>query len=524
MSDTIGESAPNRQDPALRAEVATIGSDPTRYSYGPKLENEDPILLRRGGGKGLDLYDDLRRDPKVGSVLQKRISALVGREWSVEPGEDTPQAQQVAQLVREALGGLPWNRCVRGMLGCLLKGVSMSEVIWKPVGARLMPVAVKARNPRRFEFTDGDGGPELRLLTRTSPTLGEALPARKFIVHRHDAEYGNPWGNGLGQRLFWPVFFKRQGVGFWLSALEKFGQPTVLGRYEQGSTETDVNRLLQALQAVASEAAVAIPEGMAAELLEAKRSGTFDGYASLARYMDDDIAQVVLGETLTSSAGEVGSRALGEVHDGVRLELTKADADELSDTLNTGFIRWIVELNEPAYVAAGRPLPRIWWDVSVPEDAAALADRDTKIHAMGYDPSPEYIAERYGPGWVARAPAAPDPIAALFAEAAPRLEGRLQRLAPRRRETLPAAHNPRDAADDLADQLGPMTGDAIEPWLAQVRALVEGASDMQEVADGLLALYPQLGTDTLARLLGRALTVAELTGRADLTDDRGEGQ
>ncbi|MCC7283481.1 MAG: DUF935 family protein, partial [Acetobacteraceae bacterium] len=84
-----------------------------------------------------------------------------------------------------------------------------------------MPARIVARDPRRFAFRDaGQGEPELRLLTREAPIDGIALPGRKFIVHRHGGRYGSPWGLGLGQRLFWPVFFKRQGIGFWLGAIE----------------------------------------------------------------------------------------------------------------------------------------------------------------------------------------------------------------------------------------------------------------------------------------------------------------
>jgi phage gp29-like protein len=44
---------------------------------------------------------------------------------------------------------------------------------------------------------------------------------------------------------------------------------------------------------------------------------------------------------------------------------------------------------------------------------------------------------------------------------------------------------------------------------------------LQEVAAGLLALYPQLGTEALAESLRQALVLAELAGRADMA--QGEG-
>jgi phage gp29-like protein len=246
---------------------------------------------------------------------------------------------------------------------------------------------------------------------------------------------------------------------------------------------------------------------MMVELLEAKRAGAFDTYESLARYMDEDIAVAVFGETLTTSAGSKGSQALGKVHDGVRLELIRADADLLSDTLNGGLVRWIVELNLPGY-----PVPRLWWDVSEPEDLNARATRDKALFDAGWTFTPERMAEIYGEGIVAK-PAAPPPgqsagagapgqpqpqpaetvLGALFAEARRAV----------RKGRMPKAAPARDTSDDLAEQLDQLAGAAQDRTIEAIRAVVARAETMQDVADQLLALYPQIDTAALAELAAR---------------------
>jgi len=367
----------------------------------------------------------------------------------------------------------------------------------------VLPAELRGRDPRRFAMRlpqDAPADPampppiaELRLLTKANSMEGDPLPDRKFIVHRMGAKYAAPWGLGLGSRLFWPVYFKRQGIGSWLAALEKFGQPTTLGKYPLGTAKEEQDKLLAACAAVNSEAAVIVPEGMAMELLEAQRAGAFDSYGTLARYMDDDIARVVVGQTLTSSAGEQGSRALGQVHNSVRLEITKGDADLLSDTLSGSLVRWIVDLNMPAFAGLGLPYPAIWWDVSEPEDLNARADRDVKVKGLGYKPTAAYIAETYGEGWEPDAPppAAPvpggDPLAALFAErSGTTFDTRLQRLRDRRPPP------PRDTADDLTDQLDSVSGDAQDAIINALRGMVN-SPDVQSLDDirrGLLKLLP----------------------------------
>lgn len=522
MSDTASARPPEQR-------IATIGTDPNRAIYGGRLLTEDAILRTRGQGRGLWLYDEIARDPAVATVLQKRRDALVSREWQVQAADESPAAADAAELVARALKRIAFNQAVEKLLDALLKGVSVLEVMWRVRGNELLPAALLHCDARRFGFRSREAEaaaaaadaarswePELRLLTKGSPLDGEAVPPRKFVVHRHGGLYEDPWGLGLGNRLFWPVYFKRQGIGFWLSALEKFGQPTVVGRYPAGTPETEQDKLLAALQAIASEAAVTIPEGMVAELLEAKRTGSFDSYERLARYMDEDIAKVVLGETLTTSAGEAGSRALGQVHNEVRLEITKSDADRLSDALNASLVPWIVDLNRPGYAATGLAYPRIWWDVSVPEDLAARAERDTKLRQLGYRPRPEYMAETYGDGWEPdQAPPPPPPgqapgdaLAALFAEA-----GRA-----RRAPSLPPAADPRDAADLLAEQLDTIAAEAQERLVDAVRGVIENAESLDAARDALVRLMPALPVAQLAALLGQAMTVADLTGRADLQD------
>jgi phage gp29-like protein len=375
--------------------LATVKTDPFRHWYGSRIDNDDVLLATRGQGKGLWLYDDLARDPKVGSVLDKRRLAVVGQPWALEPGKQTAEARTVMKYVQAVLDALPLETLFRDLLDATLKGVAIVEVVWKVTNDGIVPDRIVGRDPRRFTFRDTeDGEPELRLLTRDAPLDGIALPARKFIVHRFGARYGNPWGRGLGQRLFWPVFFKRQGVGFWLGAMEKFAMPTPLGRYPAGTSEDAQDKLLDALTAIAREGAVVVPEGMSIELMEAQRAGQFETYEKLARYFDEDIVITVLGATLGTMVGNSGSLALGEAHETVQRNLVKADADLLSGTLNGTLLRWITELNFPGV----RP-PRIWWNFAPKKDLLAQAERDVKVAEMGFRPTLKRIRDLYGEGW-----------------------------------------------------------------------------------------------------------------------------
>jgi phage gp29-like protein len=500
----------------LKTEVATLATDPNAWTWGGRLEPKDAVLVPRGGRRALAHYKALKRDPRVDTVLGKRKSALVGREWELEPADESAGAAQAAERVREALKPLAMSKAVGDLLEALLLGYLPGEVMWDVGGGLVVPAEIRPRDPERFVFRDdSDGkGPQLRLLVKGNIVDGVEVPPMKFVVHRHRGEFGDPYGLGLGHQLFWPCFFKRQGIGFWLNGLEKFGQPTAVGKYPNGTSDPDQEKLLAALSAIASDTGVAIPEGMAVELLEAKRAGSFDSYNTLVRYFDEEITLAVLGETLTSTAGDRGSQSLGKVHNEVRLELTKADGDALAETLNASLIPWVAALN-----GVGENLvPRIWWKVEEGEDLNQRAERDTKIKGLGFRPTLEYITGTYGEGWEEApapepppgAPPGPPPmppgLAAAFAEAAMAA----------RAATLPAADDGRDNPERVADLLDRRTAGQQEALLRPVIALMERAATLQEVADGLATLYPRLDTERLGEAMAQAMILASLLGRDDL--------
>ena len=50
--------------------------------------------------------------------------------------------------------------------------------------------------------------------------------------------------------------------------------------------------------------------------------------------------------------------------------------------------------------------------------------------------------------------------------------------------------------------------------------MVESAESLDEVADGLVTLYPDLDPSRLAAVMGQAMLLAELTGRSEIADGR----
>lgn len=479
----------------ITSEIATIARDILRTTFGLVLTNQDDTLMTRGGSKGLKIYDELERDAQAGAVLGKRKLAVIARPWVVDAASDAAVDVQAAELVRSAFESLKFDRITVELLDAILKGYAVGEVMWEIRDGKVLPRDVKPKNQRRFTF---DVDEQMRLLTHAAPLEGELLPERKFIVHRFGAKDGSPFGLGVGRSLFWPVFFKKQDITFWLTFLDKFGSPTALGKYPSGSDAKDQAKLLSVLRSIAQDAGVIVPEGMMVEFLEATRSGSTDAYERMARYMDEQISLCVLGETMSTNAQAAGlGSGQADVHNEVRIELCKADADLLSDTLNDTLVRWIVEYNMP-----GAGLPKVRRDFKKPEDLVARSTRDKNLVEMGFEPSDDYIRETYGEGWSRKPPADP----AMFGLASPQAD------TPEGRETGTEVAN--DAGAKGGDEASYAEGASLQDATRARTLHRQAQDDIQAASDALAHEWKAM----VGQQVGDLVSLAEETG--DLVEFR----
>lgn len=391
----------------FNTEISSVKRDPyLLVMAGDRLLNPDEILQGKGGGQ-YALYDELLKDGHCYSILQKRYLSIISREWQVEPASKDKIDQKAADMVKYHLNSLStrvseedilavgFDRTCYNLLDATLKGFKPAEIIWNKDDKEIYPEQIKARSQQRFDFALGENGKwELRLLTTDNLVDGEPvakLYPRKFFTHVFGGADDNPYGTGLGRSLWWNVYFKKQGIKFWLQFVDKFASPTALGKYPRGATKEQKSTLMDALLAIAADAGVSIPEDLDISLLEASRSGSISCYESLCGYMDTEMSKTVLGETLTTQLGSTGSYSASQTHNEVRKELSKADADLLSDTLNRTLIKWDVELNMPD----AKP-PRLWRNFEEAQDLDKRVGRDKTLFDMGFKLKAESVTEIYG--------------------------------------------------------------------------------------------------------------------------------
>lgn len=235
------------------------------------------------------------------------------------------------------------------------------------------------------------------------------------------------------------------------------------------------------------------PSGAEIELIESKLTGSVTSQQSLCEYMDDWIAEVLVGQEPRANAGGAVASASKE-RQAVRLDLVQADSDLLCETLNGTLMKWICELN-------GLPPCNVWRPIQPAPDLEQLAKVDKTVSEMGFEPSESYVRTRYGEGWSKKV-ATPSPApaqATSFAEAA----------------TTPPAG---DAIDGLVELAMQDWQPVLAPMLDPIQAALDESSGKNETAqqflDRLPALLGKMNPEQLAQTLTKLGFTARVAGLA----------
>lgn len=330
----------------------------------------------------LDLAEEMEeKDLHYQSVLGTRKRQVSQLSITVEPADDSSEAEADAEIVREWIEGGELEDELFDIMDAVGKGFSVQEIVWDVSERQWTPARLQYRLPRWFTF-DRETGRELKLRDPAGEHGWLDLEPAKFVVHRHRAKSGLPIRGGLARSAAWSWMYKNYTMRDWVRFVEAYGMPLRVGKYDHGATEEQKDVLLAAVRDIAADASAIIPESMMIEFIDRKIATTNSGlYADLLRYLDSQMSKAVLGQTLTTDAGQEGSGSysLGQVHDEVRHDIERSDARQLAATLNRDVVRPLVELNRGM-----RPqLPRIVIGREERTDPGVLSEALSKLVPLG---------------------------------------------------------------------------------------------------------------------------------------------
>lgn len=401
----------------LRNALAGVRTDTLISSVAFSLQPKDSVIAYEGRGEPTTFYRDLEKDDRVFTALQKRYNNVLTSQISIEPGKLPGMSvrkkdRKAADRVRDQLDSMGYgvdnqenagfataqfqsgfNAFTLGMLDAMLMGFSVGEVLWNQSGVEIYPEEVQIRDQRRFVFNAEGDYYQLRLRTNDGVLTTESLPPRKFIVNTWGSK-DDPYGLGLGHRLYWPVFFKRYDMQYWIRYLEKFAVPTVVGKHPPGADDSVREMLLEAGRRLLSDSVVVIPDDQMLEYLELVHTSiSSSGFETLLKQMNKAINLVILGSELSTDIEEGGSRAAAEVHSDEEKSLALQDGKSLTEGPYATLSRWITMLNDP-----GAAPPRINHVFPANTLVKGHLDIVERVYSLGFDVSEEFVNKVFGQG------------------------------------------------------------------------------------------------------------------------------
>jgi hypothetical protein len=368
-------------------------------------------------------FGQMRHDPRLTAVLNAYSLPIRSATWAVDPAGCRAET---AQLVADDLGlpilgrddkpgparrrGVNWSQHLRIALLHLVFGHMPFAQRFDIRDGRARLAELSERMPSTITEIDTADDGDLRGIVQ----FGEktAIAARNLVWYVHERE-GAAWqGRSMLRPAYGAWLLKHEMWRVLATSSRRFGAGTPVVKAPIGGTPAQVveaARLSQSVR-VGDQGGMGLPAGFTAELMGI--TGGVPDTLAFVRYLDQQMAEMVLAGLLNLDASPNGSRALGETLIGLLEMSWAAVAEEITDPATALSVQ-IVDYNW----GEDEPAPRIVvTDVNRPEATAEAVTALMGAGAITPDPALEAaLRERYrlpqrDPNAPPPAPANPSPV------------------------------------------------------------------------------------------------------------------
>lgn len=480
-----------------------------------RLPNPDIVL--RKTGKGLDVLRNLTNHYQVGTCIDSRKSGVLAKLFDITK-ENTPNAHY--EFYKDVFSNIDVYGLIENILDAPLYGFAPIEIIWEKQGKYIIPVKFEAEPQEWFHFNSNGEFFFKHKAYQPDGLLINPEESRKFLLPRNKPTRKNPYGQCILSRCFWNVAFINGGMEFWVKFTEKYGMPFMVGKYDRSMNDNEKDSLLKALINMVQDAVGVIPADGTVEIIEAGGKGaSADIYEKLINKCENNISKAILGQTLTTDIGAVGSYAAAETHNEVRGDIINSDTRLCENTINTliNYIN-IINFNDNSV-----PKCTIYDEKAIDQ---SVADRDNKVYNTGVRFTKEYMMKTYGYaeddivmvddsdskgslGMEFSSPSTPPVVKG----------GNVNKFFPR-----PAGEGRGEGADeepdvDPTELLDVFTPEDLQglitPALKPVIDFFSKSRDAEDAMEKLAEVYPEMNTEELEKTLTKVIFISEILGRAE---------
>lgn len=255
-------------------------------------------------------------------------------------------------------------------------------------------IIVKSITPidseRLIYSIDNKGDFSLRIQTFNKPVDGEEPPLNKIVTFTYFSVYINsPYGLGIGSQLISLVKQKERLLELWLTIAERFSTPIKIGEIPENASPEEVDHFFDCFQDMSENAIFMLPTGFKLNVQDISATGADSLLKSLIEYCDEQISNLILGESLTGSGDLISNqsrdRVATKISERKALSLLNAISNQLTETT----ITWLVQMNYPE-----ADIPKLKFVYE--DDKSTLADRLEAAKRLGLQFDQKWAAEQLG--------------------------------------------------------------------------------------------------------------------------------
>jgi len=311
------------------------------------MSNPDKIINRFGNG--YEILRDLRNDPHLWSCIQSRKSGSMQLEHKLSTDNSQKLPNTKYSYFEKMIKLIDLESLYSDILDAIMFGYQPIEIVWsRDRKDRLYYPTIFDALPQEYFEINNTGKINLKRNYSNKLQQNKSISELKLLNIRHEFNYSNPYGTALLSKCYWSVKFKNGGIKLWVSFMEKYGMPLVLGKIRRGASFEESEKLANELSDMCEDAVIVTPDDVEIQLHDASRSSSTELFNEMIKFCNSEISKVILSQTLTSDVS-TGSYAASKTHNEIRKDVIKKDVKLIEKTMNR-IIRMFYEVNKKAFM------------------------------------------------------------------------------------------------------------------------------------------------------------------------------
>lgn len=364
-----------------------------------KLEDQDRLFRLM-----LDTWPRLRKalNEVSGAVSRLKLEIKPAiREGAEEP---TPEALRIHEVTERALNSyapkpghweLDTAEMVRALIDAYAKGIAVVEIVWQNQNGIISPRCYGPVPAKYLAYPQFSNEIDRLMIAPNGAnnSVLEDFPPDRFVIGVWSQGGMHPIHAANLRTLTKYWLASIYGLGWLMQFAQLFGIPMRTAKTD-GSEEA-LNKAEDMLESIGSSGWAATGPGVDFEIHSAI-SGAGDSLpqSHLMDVADRACDILMLGQTLTTDNTGTGSRALGDVHAGIRGEVLQSVSSWVSGIVTSQLIPAIVRMNFGN--VASEDMPYCELHIPIPKDEKAIAERVKIYKEIGIEMPKQWLYETLG--------------------------------------------------------------------------------------------------------------------------------